>query len=111
MLVKKMERALRKFVAVEQMFGHAGQHKANECADCARVLDAMDALKWKDELPTAKTASTEPKGNIYRPEWPENPLHGGCANCGGSIIRPLPKYADPCECSGKPAPCALGGAR
>lgn len=44
----KVERALLKFVAVEQMFGHIGQHKASECADCARVLEAMDALGWRD---------------------------------------------------------------
>jgi len=48
---QKMERALLKFVEVEKMFGHTGQHDPAECADCARVIDAREALDWRDEAP------------------------------------------------------------
>lgn len=64
---ESVRRALLKFVAVEQRFGHAGQHKAAECADCARVLEAMDALEWRDETPNAPR-ELPPTGDSRHPK-------------------------------------------
>lgn len=36
--------ALLEFLRTENKFGHSGQHKADECADCARVQKANRAL-------------------------------------------------------------------
>lgn len=41
---------------------------------------------------------TRPR-RIYFPEDPEGDT---CGNCGGSVLRPLPEHADPCECLGRP---------
>lgn len=39
-----LREALLEFVRVERMFGHNGQHKDSECADCKRVRQADIAL-------------------------------------------------------------------
>lgn len=41
---KKLRAALLMFVQVERSFGHNGQHKPEECADCKRQIIANEAL-------------------------------------------------------------------
>lgn len=41
---KMLRASLLSFVRVENSFGHTGQHKPNECADCKRVIQANEAL-------------------------------------------------------------------
>lgn len=41
---KLLRAALSEFVRVEANFGHTGQHKDSECADCKRVNAAYHAL-------------------------------------------------------------------
>lgn len=41
---RMLRAALIEFVRVESNFGHTGQHKPEECADCKRVLQAHEAL-------------------------------------------------------------------
>lgn len=41
---RKLTNALIEFVLVEHKFGHTGQHKDEECADCKRVRIAHEAL-------------------------------------------------------------------
>jgi ribosomal protein S27AE len=35
---------------------------------------------------------------------PEDETRETCGNCGGCVLFPLPKNADPCDCVGRPYP-------